>query len=251
MEVHHHPDLHHNKKKFREYFLEFIMIFLAVTLGFFAENIREHLSEKNKAYNLAKSFEIDLSKDTTQLNFLIDFNRGKLSALDSLFDLSLIPFDKINQQYFYSYIQRAVHTKLFSPNNASCEEIKRSGYFHFYKTDSLSDFISQYDFLKTDFKSESELEMKIDQDEWIDVASEVGDPEIINKTLRPYHVLPIPYKIGIANVATDKLNRFKGHITKMRAYVKYDIDIFLRMKSKATAIIDCLKRNKIVAEEIN
>jgi len=38
MEVHH-P--HVEKKRFKEYFLEFIMIFLAVTMGFFAETIRE------------------------------------------------------------------------------------------------------------------------------------------------------------------------------------------------------------------
>ena len=246
MEVHHHP--HAGKKNFKEYFLEFLMIFLAVTLGFFAENIREHLSEKSKAFNVAESLENDLKKDTTQLNFLIDFNRGKLSALDSLFELSCISFDKINQQYFYSYIQRALHTKLFSPNNASSEEIKKAGYFHLYKTDSLADFISQYDFLKTDFKSESELEMKIDQDEWIDVASDAADPDILNKTLRPYHVLPIPYKIGIAAVPIAKLNRFKGHITKMRAYTEYDIDVFLRMKAKAIEIMECLKRNKIIAE---
>ena len=46
MEVHHHPDLHHKKKNFTEYFLEFLMIFLAVTLGFFAENVREHFDEE-------------------------------------------------------------------------------------------------------------------------------------------------------------------------------------------------------------
>lgn len=39
MEVHHHP--HVEKKNFKEYFLEFLMIFLAVTLGFFAESLRE------------------------------------------------------------------------------------------------------------------------------------------------------------------------------------------------------------------
>jgi hypothetical protein len=48
MEVHHHPDLHHKPKPWKEYFLEFILIFLAVTLGFFAENIREHISDKHK-----------------------------------------------------------------------------------------------------------------------------------------------------------------------------------------------------------
>jgi hypothetical protein len=44
MEVHYHPDLHHKKKNFEECFLEFLMIFLAVTVGFIGENVREHLS---------------------------------------------------------------------------------------------------------------------------------------------------------------------------------------------------------------
>ncbi len=42
MEVHHHP--HVEKKSFKEYFLEFLLIFLAVTLGFFAESLKEHVS---------------------------------------------------------------------------------------------------------------------------------------------------------------------------------------------------------------
>src|SRR4051812_20361396 len=48
MEVHHHPDLHHKPKPWKEYLLEGLMIFLAVTLGFIAENIREHITEKEK-----------------------------------------------------------------------------------------------------------------------------------------------------------------------------------------------------------
>lgn len=41
MEVHHphHPT---HKKKWSEYIIEFVMLFTAVTLGFIAENIREH-----------------------------------------------------------------------------------------------------------------------------------------------------------------------------------------------------------------
>jgi hypothetical protein len=37
MEVHHHGHIHENKK-WKEYLFEFLMIFLAVTLGFFVEN---------------------------------------------------------------------------------------------------------------------------------------------------------------------------------------------------------------------
>src|SRR5689334_23460696 len=42
MEVHHHPQV--EKKNLKEYLLEGLMIFVAVTLGFFAETIREHIS---------------------------------------------------------------------------------------------------------------------------------------------------------------------------------------------------------------
>ena len=54
MEVHHHP--HVEKKNLKEYFLEFLMIFPAVTMGFFAENIREHFVNKKKERQYIKSF---------------------------------------------------------------------------------------------------------------------------------------------------------------------------------------------------
>jgi hypothetical protein len=43
MEVHHHPQV--GKKRIIEYFLEFLMIFLAVNMGLFAENLRENISK--------------------------------------------------------------------------------------------------------------------------------------------------------------------------------------------------------------
>src|SRR5450631_4361501 len=68
MEVHHHPDLHHKPKKWKEYFLEFLMIFLAVTLGFIAENIREHISDRNKEHEFIVSMIADLKKDTSNFS---------------------------------------------------------------------------------------------------------------------------------------------------------------------------------------
>ncbi len=82
MEVHHHP--HVAKKNFKEYFLEFVMIFLAVTLGFFAENLREHKADKEKATQYSKSFYEDLKTDAARLNYLIDFETKKIVALNVL-----------------------------------------------------------------------------------------------------------------------------------------------------------------------
>jgi len=47
-EAHHHPDILHKPKTWKEYILEFLMIFLAVTLGFVAENFREYLGEEQR-----------------------------------------------------------------------------------------------------------------------------------------------------------------------------------------------------------
>lgn len=69
MEVHHHT---HHPKKWKEYITEFIMLFAAVTLGFFAENVREHLSNLEKEKLIIISLKEDLIKDTAQLNYLIN-----------------------------------------------------------------------------------------------------------------------------------------------------------------------------------
>lgn len=64
MEVHHHS---HNPKNWKEYITEFIMLFAAVTLGFLAENLREHqviIERKNQ--NL-EAMVHDLKRDSAQI----------------------------------------------------------------------------------------------------------------------------------------------------------------------------------------
>jgi hypothetical protein len=61
MEVHHHS---HHPKKWKEYVTEFIMLFAAVTLGFFAENIREHQIIEHKTKQNLQSVLLDLKKDS-------------------------------------------------------------------------------------------------------------------------------------------------------------------------------------------
>ncbi|MEO8710908.1 MAG: hypothetical protein ABI405_02235 [Parafilimonas sp.] len=70
MEVHHHPKV--EKKNFKEYFLEFLMIFLAVTMGFFAESFREHIVNKEREKQYIHSFYEDLESDQKNLPELIN-----------------------------------------------------------------------------------------------------------------------------------------------------------------------------------
>jgi hypothetical protein len=82
MEVHHH--LHVEKKGFKEYFLEFIMIFLAVTLGFFAENIRENITDRTREKDYIISMIKDLKEDTAGINKHTEYRQDRKIKLDSL-----------------------------------------------------------------------------------------------------------------------------------------------------------------------
>ena len=68
MEVHAHT--HTARKKWTHYFWEFLMLFLAVFCGFFAEYQLEHTIENKREIVYIQSMIEDLQKDTTQLNYL-------------------------------------------------------------------------------------------------------------------------------------------------------------------------------------
>ena len=70
MEVHH-PTY---KKKWSEYIIEFIMLFAAVTLGFFAENLREYKSMIERRDQNLISILQDLKQDSIFLESTIKYS---------------------------------------------------------------------------------------------------------------------------------------------------------------------------------
>src|SRR3954468_17117375 len=64
MEVHKHPHHVTHKKKWGEYLLEFFMLFLAVFLGFIAENQREHIVEHQREKKFSSRLLSDLRQDS-------------------------------------------------------------------------------------------------------------------------------------------------------------------------------------------
>ena len=82
MEVHHphHPS---HKKKWSEYLLEFFMLFFAVTLGFFAENQREHMTEKHREKQYMESLLEDLAKDKEELKAAKQYTLTQIAKIDT------------------------------------------------------------------------------------------------------------------------------------------------------------------------
>src|SRR6185503_14809879 len=82
MEVHHHS--HHGKKKWAEYFWEFLMLFLAVFAGFLAEYQLEHKIEKERAEKYLQSMLLDVRTNIVNLDSLMTQDRIHLLNYESL-----------------------------------------------------------------------------------------------------------------------------------------------------------------------
>ncbi len=85
MEVHHHGHVHENKK-WKEYFFQFLMLFLAVFLGFLAEYQLEHIVENNREEQYIKSFVEDLKADTAKINRILELSTEQQNSFDSLME---------------------------------------------------------------------------------------------------------------------------------------------------------------------
>jgi hypothetical protein len=147
MEVHHHPDLHHEKKKFKEYFLECIMIFIAVTLGFFAETIRDGISERHRERDYIVGLINNLRDDTSNLKGLIARNDLEVSGIDSLMKISKEHLTSISVQdsIFYYALQYSFGLHIFQFNDLTLVQLRNAGGYSLIKTNNVADSIALYE----------------------------------------------------------------------------------------------------------
>jgi len=142
MEVHHHPDV--EKKGIKEYLLEGLMIFLAVTLGFIAENVREHITEHKNAKILAESMLEDIKKDTASLHSIIAFSRIKLDAIDSIQVMLHRPRREWDKNEFYKDMVQVMISVPFAPTDGTYAQMKTSGSLRYFNQ-SLVNLMNAYD----------------------------------------------------------------------------------------------------------
>jgi hypothetical protein len=143
MEVHHHPEI--EKKGFKEYLLEGLMIFLAVMMGFIAENVRENFTEQRRAKEYAATMAADLSADTSALKAYLTYTQFSVNNVDTLmrlitaYDIKSIPTGKL---YWYGLFGGAQPS--FIPNDATFQQMKSSGSLRFFKK-SIAREVATYD----------------------------------------------------------------------------------------------------------
>ena len=164
MEVHH-PHHPNHKKNWKEYITEFLMLFFAVTLGFLAENSREHYVEKQREIELAKSLYNEMKTDSINLEKVIAFRIKKESYLDYMYrnyngDVDNDSLQKIFQVADYIGVASNSQT-IFEPRNAIVSQLLSSGMMRYFKDEviqnDLHDIINIAEQVKVRMEREFEI----------------------------------------------------------------------------------------------
>jgi hypothetical protein len=145
MEVHHHPDLHHEKKRWKEYLLEGLMIFIAVMMGFIAENIREDITNNQHANELTAQLVADLKADTSSLKEVIGEQTKILQANDSLFTLLQQPLVTADLSQIQRLIIASHNLWPFHPAAGAIGAIKNELHLKQFAHSQLISHIADYE----------------------------------------------------------------------------------------------------------
>ncbi len=156
MEVHHHS---HHPKKWKEYITEFLMLFLAVSLGFLAENLRESYIEKERAHELALALYTDIKNDEEKMRSFIENRTGILNDINSLIqDVNQNGLKPNDQEQFRLFAQTAFYWSYFEPKTANLDQIINSGSLRYFKKKGVVELISNYKSTITNLLARQERE---------------------------------------------------------------------------------------------
>ncbi|MEQ8925166.1 MAG: hypothetical protein RLO81_05095 [Fulvivirga sp.] len=145
-------------KHWKKYLLEFVMLFLAVFLGFVAENYRREIFSKSLERKYIKSLIEDTRADKKYLSQIIKSNTLRQSYLDSL-SKSCFSFNgqdsTVKELYLY-YVVVLNRPDFFVPNELTMAQLKNAGGMSLINNESAVKAILTYDLQKSLVKNQEE-----------------------------------------------------------------------------------------------
>jgi len=140
MEVHHHSKEH--PKNWKEHLKEFFMMFLAVTLGFFAENLREIYVENERSHEYVASFMREVEKNTHFIDSLMERDQYLLALHDSAAIFVMDAKQELDLFEFFDVIP--TYTIRYVSNNDIYDQMKSAGALRYIKDTTLLHLIMEY-----------------------------------------------------------------------------------------------------------
>lgn len=231
MEPHIHPQIHH-EKKWKDYLFEFLMLFLAVSGGFFMENVRENRVERHREKEYILSFIADVKKDTAemqlQMNQITSANKGIDSLLSIAEENVSIPENtKLFYHYFIKYVP---YRHIVSLNDGTMQQLKNAGGLRLIQKAHAADSIMRYDVGNRIAENQGEA-YGSNTHEVIDASDYIIDWMVFEKvtTKQSFDNIP-PF-----NPDKEKLRFFLNKLVKQKAtalFYKRDVEVQFQYASR-------------------
>ncbi len=119
------------------------MLFLAVSMGFIAENIREQINEKRRAHEMIVAFRKDVEQNQYLLDSLIERNTAQIHYMDSLSHTIGFNGQPLDLQKFAAELNLWMYRFMNRKNNF--EQMKSVGTLRNIKDFNLLDQILTYE----------------------------------------------------------------------------------------------------------
>ena len=217
MEVHKHPHHVTHKKKWGEYFLEFLMIFLAVTLGFIAENVRERFKESQREKEFAGQLYSELKEDSAVVALKISERKRKENSMDYV--AAFIKDSVLDNlpENFYPLLTvdlYLINRFAFEPKDGILSQLRNSGSLRYFKSVYLQKLLGDLSVAINNIRTRNEQEyqyfanpikpfmLKHYDFGWLTQLRNLNDSSAIHELLYNYDKFNFHLKGKIMNLAT-------------------------------------------------
>jgi hypothetical protein len=170
------------------------MLFLAVFAGFLAENLREHIKDKQRVHEYMESVLSDLQSDLEMYQSGRDFNLLHLRMIDTL--ISSLSENRVTNHDYYMARQLTMGSAITSPNTKTFDQMKSSGILRLIHKHFIADSISSYYQWTGKFNYWSDLQKQRISDV-IDVNEKIFDGTAFFKVLKQLEEGSVPDVAGM------------------------------------------------------
>jgi hypothetical protein len=238
MEVHHHahdPAVPHHKKNWKSYFWEFLMLFLAVFCGFFAEYQLEHKIEKDRGKQYVYSFYEDLITDSSHFNNLYKHFDEKLTVLKTMSPC----YDSLMSNYASKnclsiIMENSLYFQDMIYSDRTLTQLKNAGGLRLLKKED-ADKILHYDILLRTYKTHESTGLQNVQYDLRETASSLRDYEKWKDTANK------PRIVAVYGNNKELLNKYFNLLTLYRNYSNVRLNTLIKIRKNNAELIEYFK----------
>jgi len=242
MEVHRHS--HSAKKKWKDHFWDFIMLFLAISAGFLAENIREKYVEDFREREIMHALLQDLQADVLQVDTIELKREVRNKDCDSLISLLTTPAavnNKDNRALIYFYGRNASRRIHFHPQDGVLIQLRTSGGYRIVHDTAILKNINAYEFLLKENAENIEVEEK-ELSEYSQVAAHVFDVRVFQEMTRNNEVERPGGNPTLVSSDPNLLNELSIKLHYWKRTSVTTVETLTKLRETAIRLIDRIKR---------